>query len=75
METIKFKLFVLELRNIGPERVTDWYRVSQPFMRDTGLQQGSDFWSRLFKLKHTSTHQESLLFRSQVRWLGDIIKT
>lgn len=29
--TIKFKLFVLELRNISPERVTDWCRVSQPF--------------------------------------------
>ena len=31
LETTKFKLFVLELRNVSPERVSDSFRVTQPF--------------------------------------------
>lgn len=37
LETIKFKLFVLELKNVSPERVSDSFWVAQPFSERDGL--------------------------------------
>lgn len=48
--TIKLRLFVSELRNLSPERVTDLFRVPQPFSeRDRLKTRVPDSWSRLFK--------------------------
>lgn len=47
--TIKLRIFVSELRNLSPERVTDLFRVPQLFSeRDRLKTRVPDSWSRLF---------------------------
>lgn len=46
--TIRLKLFVSDLRNQSPERITDVFRVPQPFSeRDRLTTKVPDSWSRL----------------------------